>query len=168
MSKHLSLQVLFHCLTAVCDSKQLASAVEFVTNRCFPYLTPNQDGEFVLFQDTEVHDQDELHQLYARKYYGSGTVSGARPAGPTFPPTYSYKDLPIPRAIRGARAADVQGVDDVEVVISTIVTKYADASSRPSVTEELWDRKRNEKKRAHKHKVRDPETHTVRKKLTIA
>ena len=111
--------------------------MRFVTEECSPYLPTDKEGETILFHDIKVHQQEELHQLYARNNLGSGVASGARPNGPTA--------LPFPKEVN-------EGYN-VEVVVTTIVTEYVGEALYPRATARLEEERVSVGKNGHGHRV---------------
>ncbi|KAF8423339.1 hypothetical protein EV426DRAFT_603121 [Tirmania nivea] len=126
-------KILYHCLKSICEPEKLSYAVQFVTGECSPYLPKGKEGGTILFYDIKAHQQEELHQLYARKNLGSGFASGARPNGPTA--------LPFPKKVNEGH--------NVEVLVTTFVTEYVGETLYPHATAGLGP---SDGKNAHGHK----------------
>ncbi|KAF8436176.1 hypothetical protein BGX38DRAFT_1215014 [Terfezia claveryi] len=128
-------KILYHCLKSICEPEMLSYAVQVVIEECSPYLPIDEKGEAIMFHDIKVHQQGELHQLYARNILGSGLASGARPNGPTA--------LAFPKEV-------VEG-NNVEVVVTTIVTEYVGEALYSGATAGL-EGKASEGKITHGHR----------------
>lgn len=128
-------KILYHCLKSICEPEKLSYAVQVAIEECSPYLPIEKEGEAVMSHDIKVHQQGELHQLFARNISGSGVASGARPSGPTA--------LAFPKKV-------VEGYN-VEVVVSTIVTEYVGEASHSRATAGL-EGKASEGKNTHGHR----------------
>lgn len=84
--------------------------------QCSSYLPTDEEGEVIIFRGIKVHQQEELHQIYARTNLGSGSVSGARPVGPK-------TAAPRPNDVHQAHRPETV-VTTPETVVTTVVTKH--------------------------------------------